>query len=420
MPPAADLYWTPGYWAWNDAGDDYAFNAGYWGPEVGFYGGIDYGYGYTGEGYHGGYWRDHRFFYNRVVNNLEGARIAHAFNQPVQAQPGGVAFNGGRGGTTIRPNPQQIALAHGRHTPLTAVQMQHIQEARRTPELRFNQNHGIPPIAATQRPGAFHGAHVAAATAAGALASHAHALNPTIGASQTTRSPATQTARSAAHGTTTHAPGMKRAPFRRPCPGAARATLCSSYAGDAWTAFRRSSPFRRCGHPSRRSAALCGGSSFRRRGGAASRRRGGAASRRSAAFCRGASFRRPGGRHALWRSAAFRRRRHAYWRPCRRHAFRRRPACERPGRSARPLMLKWRRRNASRTTAACHPQTGRDGRDLSSRFAGSRQAVRLVREPAFAAALFVPCSSPDPLLIRAEYSPVISSDALHDRQIASN
>ena len=26
-------------------------NAGYWGPHVGFYGGINYGYGYGGVGY---------------------------------------------------------------------------------------------------------------------------------------------------------------------------------------------------------------------------------------------------------------------------------------------------------------------------------------------------------------------------------
>ena len=51
MPPAADLLWTPGYWGWDDADNDYVFYAGYWAPTVGYYGGIDYGFGYTGEGY---------------------------------------------------------------------------------------------------------------------------------------------------------------------------------------------------------------------------------------------------------------------------------------------------------------------------------------------------------------------------------
>jgi len=53
--PDADLLWTPPYWAWNDGA--YDFCPGYRGPTVGYYGGIDYGYGYTGVSYEGGYWR---------------------------------------------------------------------------------------------------------------------------------------------------------------------------------------------------------------------------------------------------------------------------------------------------------------------------------------------------------------------------
>jgi len=45
LPPEPNLLWTPGYWAWNDSGA-YVFNDGYWGPEVGFYGGVNYGFGY--------------------------------------------------------------------------------------------------------------------------------------------------------------------------------------------------------------------------------------------------------------------------------------------------------------------------------------------------------------------------------------
>jgi len=50
LPPAADLLWTPAHWAWNDVNDDYVFYAGYWAPTVGYYGGIDYGFGYPGDG----------------------------------------------------------------------------------------------------------------------------------------------------------------------------------------------------------------------------------------------------------------------------------------------------------------------------------------------------------------------------------
>src|SRR5262245_30369847 len=62
MPPTVGLLWTPGYWAFGDG--LYVWNAGFWGPRVGFYGGVDYGYGYHGSGYEGGYWRGDRFYYN--------------------------------------------------------------------------------------------------------------------------------------------------------------------------------------------------------------------------------------------------------------------------------------------------------------------------------------------------------------------
>ena len=41
-PPSDGLLWTPGYWGWGNGG--YAWNGGYWGPEVGFYGGVNYGF----------------------------------------------------------------------------------------------------------------------------------------------------------------------------------------------------------------------------------------------------------------------------------------------------------------------------------------------------------------------------------------
>src|SRR5262249_20289954 len=52
--PEPGLLWTPGYWGWDDGGF-YVFHDGYWGLHVGFYGGIDYGFGYVGFGYQGRY-----------------------------------------------------------------------------------------------------------------------------------------------------------------------------------------------------------------------------------------------------------------------------------------------------------------------------------------------------------------------------
>ena len=65
-PPRRGLLWTPAYWSWVEG--RYVFYPGYWAREVGFYGGIDYGYGYTGEGYLGGRWENGAFFYNRNLS----------------------------------------------------------------------------------------------------------------------------------------------------------------------------------------------------------------------------------------------------------------------------------------------------------------------------------------------------------------
>ncbi len=40
-PPQPNVYWTPGYWGWSN--NVYLFHGGYWGPHVGYYGGVDYG-----------------------------------------------------------------------------------------------------------------------------------------------------------------------------------------------------------------------------------------------------------------------------------------------------------------------------------------------------------------------------------------
>jgi len=186
LPPAADLYWTPPYWAWNDG--QYVFYAGYWGPTVGFYGGVDYGFGYTGTGYQGGFWRNDAFVYNRAVNNFGAAKIVNAYSRPVASPASRVAFSGGHGGTMAKPTPAQIT-ARTHATPPTAEQVRHQDLASRDPALRFNANHGQPHIAAMQRANEFHGAHAVAATnapaerpqaATHAAAAHVAAARPEV------------------------------------------------------------------------------------------------------------------------------------------------------------------------------------------------------------------------------------------------
>src|SRR5271170_3385412 len=55
-PPSVGVLWTPGYWGWSDG--VYRWNEGYWGPHIGFYGGVNYGFGYGGVGFEGGEWRN--------------------------------------------------------------------------------------------------------------------------------------------------------------------------------------------------------------------------------------------------------------------------------------------------------------------------------------------------------------------------
>ena len=61
-PPEVGVLWTPCYWGYD--GGIYAFHQGYWGPHVGFYGGVNYGGGFFGIGFAGGGWQGDHFRYN--------------------------------------------------------------------------------------------------------------------------------------------------------------------------------------------------------------------------------------------------------------------------------------------------------------------------------------------------------------------
>jgi hypothetical protein len=168
LAPEVGVLWTPGWWGWG--GEAFIFHEGYWGPRVGFYGGIVYGFGYFGEGYEGGRWEGGHFFYNRTVNNVNITNIHNVYNTTVinNTTVNRVSYNGGNGGITARPTPQEEAAAHERHIPPVAVQKQHEQTARSEPQLRASANHGKPPIAATDRPAQFKGPGAVPAKEAGA------------------------------------------------------------------------------------------------------------------------------------------------------------------------------------------------------------------------------------------------------------
>ena len=166
--PQVGYLWTPGYWGWG--GDRFLFHEGYWGPRVGFYGGVVYGYGYFGEGYQGGRWDNGHFFYNRSVNNVNVVNIHNVYNTTVinNVTVNRVSYNGGNGGINVRPRPEDEIAMRERHIGPLAAQTQHIQAARENRELRASVNQGRPPIAATARPGEYRGGGVVAAREAGA------------------------------------------------------------------------------------------------------------------------------------------------------------------------------------------------------------------------------------------------------------
>ncbi len=165
--PFVGALWTPGYWAWGSG--VYIWNEGYWGPVVGFYGGINYGYGYTSSGYYGGYWSGNTYYYNRTVNNVNVTNITNVYSKPVvNVRPRGASFNGGHGGTAARPTSEQLAAVRERRATLTSEQKHHMQLARSDPKQRATENRGRPAVAATMKPGAFTGHGVVKATRASA------------------------------------------------------------------------------------------------------------------------------------------------------------------------------------------------------------------------------------------------------------
>jgi hypothetical protein len=202
--PGDGYVWSPGYWAWSDDDQDYywvpgtwvtapvigylwtpgywyadgglfVWYPGYWGMHVGFYGGVNYGHGYGGRGYAGGYWQGGHLFYNRAATNLGNAPIGNVYSSPIVTYGAAnrTSFNGGSGGIQVQATPAELAAASEPHLQATVLQRQHDDAARATPTLRASANRGVPPIAATARPGEFTGSGAVAARRGSATPAYA-------------------------------------------------------------------------------------------------------------------------------------------------------------------------------------------------------------------------------------------------------
>ena len=151
-PPRVGVLWTPGYWGWG--GGAYLFHAGYWGPHVGFYGGVNYGFGFGGVGYEGGYWNNGRFAYNRSVNNVNVTNVTNVYNKTVvvnNVTNNRASYNGGTGGIQRQASPQEQAAVREQHVQPTAEQQQHFRAAAGDRNQLAKVNGGHPQTAALPR-----------------------------------------------------------------------------------------------------------------------------------------------------------------------------------------------------------------------------------------------------------------------------
>ncbi|MGH9476903.1 MAG: YXWGXW repeat-containing protein [Terriglobales bacterium] len=131
LAPAPGLLWTPGYWGY--AGGAYVWRAGYWGPHVGFYGGVNYGFGYFGTGFAGGRWAGGRFYYNTAVWRVNRTVIRNTYVDRTvirNVHVNRISYNGGPGGINARPSAEEARYAQERHMRATPVQMRRANRTR--------------------------------------------------------------------------------------------------------------------------------------------------------------------------------------------------------------------------------------------------------------------------------------------------
>jgi hypothetical protein len=248
LPPAIGLFWTPGYWAWDDG--VYLYNAGYWGPHVGFYGGIDYGFGYWGHGYDGGYWRGRTFYYNRAYNNIGRLHINALYERraPGDRRGGRASYNGGPGGVVATKGADERLADRDSHIAATNDQARHSRDAAQDPALRASVNHGHPRLAgAATAPGHVAAGHaeVTRAGAAPAWASHAAARHVE---SRRTEGHADMSRGSVSH--TAHAPpAFRREPVVQPRRDAGYSHYAPAYRPPVYRAPAYRAPVREMSQP---------------------------------------------------------------------------------------------------------------------------------------------------------------------------
>jgi hypothetical protein len=154
--PYAGALWTPGYWGWGSG--LYVWHPGYWGLHVGYYGGVNYGFGYMGVGFAGGVWAGGAFRYNTAVVHVNTTVIHNTYvdntivHNTTIVNNSHVAYSGGPGGINHPPTAQENAYSHEQHQAATSFQTQHETTARANVNNYASHNGGHPQNLAMARP----------------------------------------------------------------------------------------------------------------------------------------------------------------------------------------------------------------------------------------------------------------------------
>ncbi|HEV2486274.1 MAG TPA: hypothetical protein VGT08_12145 [Terracidiphilus sp.] len=154
--PYEGALWTPPYWGWSDG--FYVFHPGYWGPHVGYYGGVNYGFGYMGIGFVGGMWRGHDFVYNTAVMHVNERFVHNTYidrtivERNTIVNDRHVAYSGGPGGIRHDPRPEERFADRDRHVDATTFQRSHESVAMSDRSMYSRNNGGHPSNAAVARP----------------------------------------------------------------------------------------------------------------------------------------------------------------------------------------------------------------------------------------------------------------------------
>jgi hypothetical protein len=147
-PPHPGLLWTPGYWGF--VGGIYRFHRGYWGASVGFYGGINYGFGYVGVGFVGGEWHEGVFRYNTAVVHVNTTVVHNTYVNNTVIRNTAVVNNrtsfNGQGGVAAKPTAQEQAAMSQQHFKPTADQVAHQQAAVNNKSQFASVNKGTPGV----------------------------------------------------------------------------------------------------------------------------------------------------------------------------------------------------------------------------------------------------------------------------------